>query len=272
MKIKSRKLLRFGGFALSQGLLGVMSTLDVRLTHYDRSVDPALPEYQSGAIYIFWHECISFPFAMWNRYDMVLLVSQHRDAEILRAASDFMGFRMVRGSTNRGGVSALRELKRIGKSFDISITPDGPRGPRRSMATGAVFLSSRLGIPLVPVGFGYDRPIRVNTWDRFAIPRPFTRARAIMGPRIEVERKAKRDELENCRAKVELMLNDLTDAAEDWATSGKRMQGEVPFVRIRKPERILEKFGASPLKESCPVDRFQGHGTVDRRTSVRQAA
>ena len=56
--------------------------------------------------------------------------------------------------------------------MNLTITPDGPRGPRRQLAQGPVYLASKLGMPIVAMGFGYDRPWRFNSWDRFAIPRP----------------------------------------------------------------------------------------------------
>ena len=58
----------------------------------------------------------------------------------------------------------------------LTITPDGPRGPRRHMAPGPIYLASKLGLPLVLMGYAYDRPWRLHSWDRFAIPRPGSRA------------------------------------------------------------------------------------------------
>ncbi|NLA09484.1 MAG: DUF374 domain-containing protein, partial [Microbacteriaceae bacterium] len=95
-------------------------------------------------------------------------------------------FRVVRGSTRRGGASALRQLLDQGELTHLAITPDGPRGPRRTLAQGAVYLASKLQMPLVALGMGFDRPWRVKSWDRFAIPRPGSRARAILSPEIHV--------------------------------------------------------------------------------------
>ena len=66
----------------------------------------------------------------------------------------FMGHECVRGSTYRGGAAALAELARKGRDMHIAITPDGPRGPRRQLAQGPIFLASRLGLPIVALGFG----------------------------------------------------------------------------------------------------------------------
>ena len=86
----------------------------------------------------------------------------------------------LRGSTKRGGVASLRQLIDKGQTMNLTMTPDGPRGPRRTAAPGCVYLSSKLQIPLVCLGFGYDNPWRVSSaWDNFAIPRPFSRARMV---------------------------------------------------------------------------------------------
>ena len=80
----------------------------------------------------------------------------------------------------------MRELLAKSQKMNFTITPDGPRGPRRQLAQGSVYLASKLGIPIVPMGFGYDRPWRFNSWDRFAIPRPYSRARAVVSPMMHI--------------------------------------------------------------------------------------
>jgi lysophospholipid acyltransferase (LPLAT)-like uncharacterized protein len=152
------------------------------------------------------------------------LISQHQDAEWLSQAARYMGFKTVRGSTNRGGVAALREMFRKSRKMNLAITPDGPRGPRRRLAPGPVYLASRLGLPLIVTGLGYDQPWRNPwSWDRFALPRPISRARAVVSPRVHIPPDLDRAGLENCRVAVERLLNRLTAEAERWAESGTRL-------------------------------------------------
>jgi hypothetical protein len=125
----------------------------------------------------------------------------------------------------------------------VAITPDGPRGPRRELAQGAVFLASRMGLPIVPMGLGYDRPWRLKSWDRFAVPRPFSRARGVVGPEIHIPADLDRAGIESHRLAVERILNDLTGEAERWAASGERRIGE--FV-TRRQSRILGPLGVWP--------------------------
>jgi len=93
-----------------------------------------------------------------------MLLSRHTDANILDRVARMMGFGVVRGSTFHGGSAALRELAERASRSNLTITPDGPRGPRRRLAAGCVFLASTLQIPIVAMGFGYQHPWRLRTW------------------------------------------------------------------------------------------------------------
>ena len=108
-----------------------MDTLDYRIVFYDRDVDPASPRCRAQKIYIFWHEYIMLPLAMAGHCNVAMLLSRHQDAEILSHIAHHIGFEFVRGSTNRGGAAALRQLLDKSQKTHLAITPDGPRGPRR---------------------------------------------------------------------------------------------------------------------------------------------
>lgn len=220
---------KLGGLGVATFLRIWMRSLDYKLAYYDPSADPARPEFEGRYIHVFWHEYITFPLTIWGHCKMAALVSRHRDGDWISRAAGHLGFEIVRGSTTRGGSSALRELQRKSRQCNLTLMPDGPQGPRRKMALGPIYLSSRLGIPLVPVGFGYDRPWRMNSWDRFAVPRPYSRARAIFGPPMQIPAKLRRDGLEHYRQQVEDVLNRLTEEAENWASSPTRRRNEQPL-------------------------------------------
>lgn len=221
-----RPILNLAGLAAAAGIRAWMSTLDYRIAYYDRTVEPQLGLGRPG-IYIFWHENILIPLYLRGHCHLAMLLSQHEDAEVLARVAHHMGFDCVRGSTYRGGAKALWELRSRSREQHLTMTPDGPRGPRRQLAQGPVYLASRLQLPLVPMGFGADRPWRANSWDRFAVPRPFSRARAIIGPPIMLPPDADRSGLENCRQRVERLMNELTEEAEAWAATGTRKVGEL---------------------------------------------
>ena len=150
MRITNDIIMKLGGLAITGVTRQWMRTLDYRVSYYDPRVDPAAPDFQGPAIFLFWHEYIPFLFYLRGHCHVAMLLSRHQDAEWLSQAARHMGFAVVRGSTSRGGVSALRELMRTGETMNLTITPDGPRGPRRRLASGCIYASSRLGIPLVP--------------------------------------------------------------------------------------------------------------------------
>ncbi len=236
---------QLGGLLTTALIRHWMSTLDYKVAYYDRAVDPVFPECQGQKIYIFWHEYILFPLFLRGHCNLAMLLSRHRDAEILSHVAYHMGFEFVRGSTNRGGVAALRGLLRRSRRMHLTITPDGPRGPRRVLAPGSIYLASKLGLPLVVMGYGYDRPWRFNSWDQFALPRPFSRARAVPSPEIFVPPDLDREGLEHWRQKIEDLLNRLTIEAESWAESGCRGREQSRLDRRGAPLR-----GADGRRES----------------------
>lgn len=212
-----------------------LSTLDCRADFGDPTVDPVHPDYRGAKIYVFWHENILLPLFLRGHSNIAMLLSRHADANILDRVARMMGFGVVRGSTFRGGSVALRELTERAATGNLTITPDGPRGPRRRLAPGCVYLASTLGIPIVAMGLGFARPWRLPTWDAFAIPRPYSRARAIVSRAIAIPPDLERDAVEWHRAGVERLLVRLTDDAEAWATAGTRRTAARP-VR-REPSR-----------------------------------
>ena len=223
---------RFFGLVVVKSLNWWMASLSYRAARYDPSADPADESFRGPVIYVFWHEYIPLPIYLRPHSPLAMLVSQHQDAEVLSHVARFAGLEVVRGSTNRGGTGALRELIARGKGVSLAITPDGPRGPRRRLAQGCIYLSSRLQIPIVCIGFGYDRPWRNRrSWDQFAVPRPFSRCRAVLGPRMQVPPGIERETIEHYRQWVEQQLQLLTSLAEDWAERRFSLPSGEPLYR-----------------------------------------
>ncbi|MBB73473.1 MAG: hypothetical protein CMJ75_03040 [Planctomycetaceae bacterium] len=246
---------RLLGFALERGMRLLARTLDFQVAHYDSTTDPALPGYVGPCIYAFWHEYLFFPTITWGHCDVTALASRHRDAAVVSCASELLGFEIVRGSTARGGATALRKLARSGVVLSVAMASDGPRGPRRQMAPGAIFLASQLRSPLIPVGFGYERPWRVSSWDRFAVPRPGSRVRGIMGPRIDVPPELSREQLDIYCQRVNNVINILTIEAESWAASRTRRPGQIRFPRPRRTH-------ASRSEDDGQCERQQSEGSL----------
>ena len=124
---------------------------------------------------------------------------------------------MIRGSTARGGSQALLEMIRSSSDAHLGITPDGPRGPRRQLKPGAVVVASQSGLPIVPIGIGFARAWRFGSWDRFALPLPFSTLVGVMGEPIVVPANLDRSGLALWTQLVEQRLLGLTAQAEEWA-------------------------------------------------------
>ncbi|TVP42228.1 MAG: DUF374 domain-containing protein [Gemmatimonadales bacterium] len=166
-------------------------------------------------IFLFWHSRI-LPLAHLHRNEgAVVLISRHRDGELIARLVERRGFRTVRGSSSRGGARGLRGLLRaLREGSDLAITPDGPRGPARRLKAGPLLAAQRSGAPLILVGAGARRAWRVKSWDRFLVPWPFARVEVRYGPPIFVERDLDPRELEAVAAHVDAELNLLTDRVD----------------------------------------------------------
>lgn len=253
MKLKHPAFLKIGGFVGAQVLRYGLSSLDYKAAFYDPTIDPAHEDFYGRVLLVFWHEYILVPLAVRRHCHVTMLLSRHEDARILGNGVRLLGFDCVFGSTSRGGLAALREMVDAGETRHLAITPDGPRGPRRTMAQGAIFLASRLQMPLVLMGLGYDRPWRLRSWDRFAIPRPFSRARAVVSPRIHLPEDLDRAGVEHYRQQVERLLNRLTCEAEAWAESGTRKIDE---------RQIFQQHAARQRRFDEPHGVPAPHGTL----------
>ena len=216
-----------------------LDLINFRIRYYDRTGEPARSEYNEHVICSFWHEYIVVILPRWGHTPLTVLCSQHRDGELVNQTAESLGLNIVRGSTSRGGAAAIRAMKTNSKFSSIAMTPDGPRGPRREMAMGPVYLASLLGLPLVPVGIGISNPYRLSTWDKFAIPRPLSRVRVIFGPKIRIPRNVDKETLAAFRVGAQGLMNDLTDEAQHWADSKQKMVGEQRFTRDRRSNRIV---------------------------------
>jgi hypothetical protein len=129
-----------------------------------------------------------------------------------------------------------------------------------------VYLASKLQMPLVLLGLGYDRPWRVPSWDRFAIPRPFSRARGVISPAMHLPPDLDRDGIEHYRREVERLLNRLTVEAEAWAESGTRKLGEQPARRehLKSRARRVDKRHGLPAfhDHEIAASAFRGESRV----------
>jgi lysophospholipid acyltransferase (LPLAT)-like uncharacterized protein len=221
MKLRHPWLIKLAGFLIALLVRGWIGTLTYRYRWLGKNVDPRQPNFDGRYIYIFWHENLLLPLYHYGRSDIWVLISQHADGQLITDVCRHLRFRTVEGSTTRGGVQAVRRMLRLSARGHLAITPDGPRGPRRQVQPGLIYLASRTGLPIIPIGIGYDRPWRMKSWDRFALPRPFSRGYCVTAEPIVVPADSGKEKLEAYRRRVEEVMQDVNTRAERWAETGK---------------------------------------------------
>jgi len=131
-------------------------TLQIR-THGGEAVD-ALYRQGHPIIIAFWHgRQLLMPLA-YRGEEAHILISQHRDGELIQRVVTRFGFRAVRGSSTRGGAAAFRQLVTLGRAGkDLVVTPDGPKGPRHVVQAGVIKVARATGLPIVPLTFSCSK-------------------------------------------------------------------------------------------------------------------
>ena len=170
---------------------------------------------QKPIIIAFWHgRQVMMPLA-YRGTAASILISQHRDGEIIATIMKKFGFCAIRGSSSRGGIPALRKLVSAGRQGqDLVITPDGPRGPARQIQMGVLSLAKLTGFPIVPLTFASSKKKVFSSWDRFQIPLPWAKGLFVWGDPIWVTSTQKKDDLLQQGVFLERELNRLTDYAD----------------------------------------------------------
>ncbi len=136
---------------------------------------------------LLWHgQMLPLLYAM-RFQSIAILVSTHKDGELIAQIASRFGCRLVRGSSSRGAERALLGLSRaLQDGFTVAVTPDGPRGPNRSFAPGALVAAHRAKAPVVAFGVHASRAWQLSSWDRFMIPKPFAKVTIVFGEPTEV--------------------------------------------------------------------------------------
>lgn len=164
-------------------------------------------------IFLIWHNRIVSMPALYERIRQrrrpiwFALVSAGPEGSLLAQVLGHFGVGAVRGSTESRASTALREMaRRIAEGHDIVVTPDGPRGPRYRLQSGALHLAQKTGRPIVPMNLEYSRYVRFKTWDGFAVALPFARVRLVIGDPYWINSSCRADEFETERRRLEQIM------------------------------------------------------------------
>jgi len=167
---------------------------------------------KSGAvIYGGWHQRLFSgitPFA--RRKPIVITISESRDGEYIAKIAELVGWRTVRGSSSRGGSKAFRELKSLAKNgYSIAHIVDGPQGPPEVIKPGLLRIARATGLPILPAAVSPQKKWVFNSWDRFMIPKPFSKIIVRFGEAVHVPKSMSKSDLEMERQRIEKQLKIL---------------------------------------------------------------
>ena len=147
-------------------------------------------------IYALWHDQLLLsPFTWQTKNRIDILISKHKDGDIIADLIKYHGFNSIRGSTNnpnkekeKNTISSIRKIiKTLKANVSIGITPDGPRGPRHKVSEGTINIARISNKKILPMALAYKEQWVLNTWDKFIIPKPFNKICIVWGDPIDIE-------------------------------------------------------------------------------------
>lgn len=217
----------FSSFRLIQTLISLIGSIYV-LTVYktskvnlkNRKKIENLLERKESFIYSFWHDqLLMCPLTWQSNSSIKVLISKHRDGDIIAQLISNLGFEAIRGSShktnknkNKGGLlSARKMIKSLKNGISIGISPDGPKGPRHKVSEGILSISRLSKSVILPVGIGFKKKWVLNTWDKFIIPKPFNEITVVWGDPISAITNEKN--IHQFKIKLESKMNNLTAQA-----------------------------------------------------------
>ncbi len=181
---------------------------------------------ENGVILAFWHGRLLMVPNVRKLADkrVFMLISAHRDGEIIARGVRSFGVEFIRGSSanpkkpekNKSGASAIAQMASALKDGHVvGVTPDGPRGPRETVQKGIIRLAQMSGAPIIPATYSVSRGRNLGTWDRFLLALPFSRGVFAAGPAIKIPPESDPETVESARQTVENALLRISQQADE---------------------------------------------------------
>jgi len=145
-------------------------------------------------ILAFWHRNL-LPLGYLRKFEkIVILISKSKDGQFIAGPMEALGYKTARGSSNRGGSKALRELIKTSKKYSLGFTPDGPKGPRKRIKEGLIRTAYLTKLPIVFIAVDIQKEKVFDSWDKFRFPYPFTKINISYSEPFYVDNKDNIDE------------------------------------------------------------------------------
>jgi lysophospholipid acyltransferase (LPLAT)-like uncharacterized protein len=242
-------VVRFAGLCFATSLWALFRTLKLKLLTTEHA-NPYASNGDNRFLFAVWHDSAVIAAFGGKHARTVALTSRHRDGLFVATVVNFAGVSVVRGSTGASGGRALRELLRVARSRNIVITPDGPRGPSRTMSRGIIFLSSRTGNPIVPTAFACSRCWHIpGNWTSLAVPMPFSRVVLLAGEPIQIPARLCTTQINHFVSLVQSAMDDMDRLAHELIVdnrhSGAPVQAQHAATR-QEPVTSLAHNSCAP--------------------------
>ncbi|WP_437191980.1 lysophospholipid acyltransferase family protein [Planctomicrobium sp. SH527] len=225
MKIRNKFLIRMLARGLSAGCRILYSTCRLEVVELAPHITPYGIPYGESYIYCNWHDGILNSLFCGRTVKMAALTSRHADGEYVAEVMEAIGITPIRGSNNHGGTTAAKQLMSAVSKHHITITTDGPRGPRRVVKPGVVFLASQTGQRIIPVGCSAKRAwLPKGRWTDLIVPKPFTTAYVVGEVPLAVPPNLTKEQLAPYVAELQRRMDSAQALADDLAQGRKSLK------------------------------------------------
>jgi len=189
----------------------LFSTLRIKIRNGD-TISKMNSESKNYVV-AFWHGSMGIGWYL-HKSNIAALVSQSKDGDILANILKKWHYHVVRGSSSKGGKEALSTMvELLNRKYSLAITPDGPKGPVGKMKAGAVVAAKKSHTPLFLVGIGIKKKIVMKSWDRFEVPKPFTKVNIVYSEPILIEETLSLEETSSKIKECENLMHKLQKEA-----------------------------------------------------------
>jgi lysophospholipid acyltransferase (LPLAT)-like uncharacterized protein len=235
MKIRNRWLIRLAGRCIARLLRALFVLVRADIKPAQPGTSPYEPTGEKF-IYCIWHDGVLATIFGAKAIDCAGLVSRHEDGSYLADAMACVGVAPIRGSSRHGGAAAMKQMIDSAAHKHIAIATDGPRGPRRVVKEGIVFLASQSGRRIVPIAAAATRAWKPRgRWTDMLVPKPFSRVILRSGQPFSVPAAADRAEREVWRQRLQTMMDELNRETERLAGHDPNLAAE--FVPAKAAKR-----------------------------------
>ncbi len=232
MKIRSRFAIRLLGRLLAFGARMYFRLVTTEIHLAKPKTSPYEDKGDEVYLYCLWHHSILCAIFCGKSQRLAGLVSKHADGSFVADAMECVDLIPIRGSSNRGGAAAMKQMIDATARLDIAIATDGPRGPHHVVKEGIIFLASQSGRPIMPTGVAASRAWQPwLKWTSLLIPKPFSRAVMVGGDPFFVPPNLSREEREMYRQNLQAEMDRLYKIAERIAAGEQVVYPEAIAAR-----------------------------------------